>query len=354
MATTTLTEPEALYDQPPVTYKLRATSKWVSKSFKQRNIWEHIAAIDIASKKCYEVQPKNPNSPPIHNIWIERVFLICTISPALIIQALWYHFIPEDNYYHTWHPLATYLFYFLAFFAFTVMLVKHIHYYMDLYGTFDEDKRPRDYVPDKMVTRLVISVIIYMFARTGGGLILGGYDRNAPPSLGQTISWFFIIKIGLWLIALDLFFYCYHRACHTVPFLWKIHSLHHCTKHPTPIQSILAGDVQELIEIFLIPLGASLVIPLTSHEFWIAQCILMHVEATGHSGIRAYWPNVILNEVLQPFGMELCIEDHDLHHRYGKSGMNYGKQTRIFDRIFGTLGERVECIQKRGGWKGPQ
>ena len=36
------------------------------------------------------------------------------------------------------------------------------------------------------------------------------------------------------------------------------------------------------------------------------------------------------------------MEDHDLHHRFGKSGRNYGKQTRIFDRIFGTIGERIE------------
>ena len=52
------------------------------------------------------------------------------------------------------------------------------------------------------------------------------------------------------------------------------------------------------------------------------------------------------HELLRPFKMELCIEDHDLHHRLGKSGMNYGKQTRIFDRIFGTISRRVECQQK--------
>jgi sterol desaturase/sphingolipid hydroxylase (fatty acid hydroxylase superfamily) len=72
----------------------------------------------------------------------------------------------------------------------------------------------------------------------------------------------------------------------------------------------------------------------------------MYVEATGHSGIRAYWSHVIFHEVLRPFDMDLCIEDHDLHHRLGKSGMNYGKQTRIFDRIFGTISKRVECVQK--------
>jgi sterol desaturase/sphingolipid hydroxylase (fatty acid hydroxylase superfamily) len=343
---TTLTETETQDNQPSTTYKLRATTKWVNKSFTERNLWENLAAIDLASKKCYEVQPKNPNAPPTHNLWFERLWLIYAISPSLIVQALWYYFIPEDNSYHTWHPFATYLFYFLAFFVYTVTLVSHIHYYMDYYGTFDEDKRPRDYVSDIMVTRLVISVIIYMLASTGGGLILGGYNRNEPPSLGHTISWFFIIKIGLWLIALDFFFYCYHRACHSVPFLWKIHSLHHCTKHPTPLQSILAGDIQDIIEIIFIPLAASLVVPLTAHEFWIAQCILIYMEAGGHSGIRAYWPHVILYEILKPFRMELCLEDHDLHHRYGKSGKNYGKQTRIFDRIFNTISERVEGVDK--------
>jgi len=268
------------------------------------------------------------------------------IAPALIIQALWYYIIPENSFFHTWHPIIAFIFYHLAFVVFTLRLIKHLTNYMDLYGTFDEHKRPRDYVADKYVCRLILNVLIYTVARTGGGLILGGYRRYAPPSLGHTISWAFPIKIGLWLIALDFFFYSYHRAVHTFPFLWKYHSKHHSTKHPTPLQSILADDVQEIIEIFFIPLAASLVMPLSAHEFWIAQCILMYVEGMGHSGTRAYWTHPLLGEILRPFGMELTIEDHDLHHRYGKSGMNYGKQTRIFDRIFNTISERIEGIEK--------
>jgi sterol desaturase/sphingolipid hydroxylase (fatty acid hydroxylase superfamily) len=268
------------------------------------------------------------------------------IAPALIIQALWYYIIPETSFFHTWHPILAFIFYHLAFVAFTIKLIKHLTKQMDKYGTFDEHKRPRDYVPDKDVYRLILSVLIYTVARTGGGLILGGYDRYAPPSLGHTISWAFPIKIGLWLIALDFFFYSYHRAVHTFPFLWKYHSKHHSTKHPTPLQAILADDVQEIIEIFLIPLAASLVMPLSAHEFWIAQCILMYIEGMGHSGTRVYWTHPLLGEVLRPFGMELTIEDHDLHHRYGKSGKNYGKQTRIFDRIFNTISERVEGVEK--------
>lgn len=340
-----LNEIEGIYDKTS-SDQLRASSKWVTKRFQDRSLFERLATIELASKKVYSLKPANPNPPPVHNIWRERVWLILTISPALIIQNLWYQFIPQTSYFHTWHPLFAFIFYTIAFFVFTLLLVRRCHFFMEYYGTFDEDKRARDYVPDILVPRLVLSVLFYFLIRTGIGMIAGGYDRHIPPALGQTISWFVIIKIGLWLIALDFFFYSYHRTVHTVPFLWKIHSLHHCTKHPTPLQSILAGDIQDLIEIVCIPIASSWVVPLTTHEFWIAQCILIYIEAGGHSGIRAYWPHVILYEFLQPFGMELCIEDHELHHRFGKSGLNYGKQTRIFDRLFGTLCDRIECVQK--------
>ena len=327
-------------------YKLRATANWVKKPFKKRNFWEKVATLDLASDKCYVVQPKNPNPPPTINVWVERFWLLRYIAPALLIQSLWYHLVPETSYFHTWHPMFAFLFYHIAFVIYTICMAKRLTGLMDFYGTFDEHNRPRDYIPDKDVHRLIFAVLIYTLARTGGGLILGGYDRYTPPSLGHTISWLFPIKIGVWLVALDFFFYSYHRAVHTFPFLWKYHSKHHSTKHPSIAQAILADDVQEIIEIFLVPLGASLVVPLTAHEFWIAQCILIYVEAMGHTGTRAFWTHPCCGEFLQWFGMDLSIEDHDLHHRNGRNGQNFGKQTRIFDKIFNTIDKRIESIQK--------
>ena len=71
--------------------------------------------------------------------------------------------------------------------------------------------------------------------------------------------------------------------------------------------------------------------------------LFQYVEMLGHSGVRSYWPHPIL-WWLKAFDMELAVEDHDLHHRFGKSGKNYGKQTRVWDRIFGTVGERIETF----------
>lgn len=48
--------------------------------------------------------------------------------------------------------------------------------------------------------------------------------------------------------------------------------------------------------------------------------------------------------LLQKLGMDITLEDHDIHHRssYRGRGGNYGKQTRIWDRVFGTVEDRVE------------
>lgn len=77
------------------------------------------------------------------------------------------------------------------------------------------------------------------------------------------------------------------------------------TKHPTPLLSILADDIQEGLEIFLIPFLSTLVVPLNWPEAWASMCLMLYVEfvtafpvalleadtrffrrAMGHSGIR--------------------------------------------------------------------
>lgn len=89
----------------------------------------------------------------------------------------------------------------------------------------------------------------------------------------------------------------------------------------------------------------------------------------------------MIGAVLKPFGLDLAIEDvsalfavgeqradtsaqHDIHHRYGRSGQNFGKvrvsivltasaladhchsqATRIWDRLFGTCNARIETVE---------
>jgi hypothetical protein len=102
--------------------------------------------------------------------------------------------------------------------------------------------------------------------------------------------------------------------------------------------SLWADDYQDALEWAIIPFLAYQVIHLSFAELWLASGYTLYVEALGHSGIRAYWPHPLLTPVLKPFGMELAIEDHDLHHRY----------VYLFERYVLML--TIDC-QIRSGWQ---
>ena len=77
-------------------------------------------------------------------------------------------------------------------------------------------------------------------------------------------------------------------------------------------------------------------------ELQVSAVYQLFTEAMGHSGARADLTNPVcgvhsppdltrqINSVfLKPFGLDIVLEDHDLHHRYGRSGLNFGKQTLV-------------------------
>jgi sterol desaturase/sphingolipid hydroxylase (fatty acid hydroxylase superfamily) len=85
-------------------------------------------------------------------------------------------------------------------------------------------------------------------------------------------------------------------------------------------------------------------IPLDFYTWFACQQFISYSEIVGHSGVRMYaavpgpftW-------FWRLFNAELVVEDHDLHHRVGyRKSHNYGKQTRVWDRIFGTCTPRIE------------
>merc|ERR1712000_394438 len=108
-----------------------------------------------------------------------------------------------------------------------------------------------------------MGILAYMVVRTGIDFYIN-YEAEAQPLFDFT--WDFPLRLALWEVTLDYFFYCYHRASHEVDTLWFIHMHHHTTKHPTAILAILAEECQEVLEIFLIPLTATLLVPMTFSE----------------------------------------------------------------------------------------
>ncbi|KHN97100.1 Fatty acid hydroxylase [Metarhizium album ARSEF 1941] len=246
---------------------------------------------------------------------------------------------------------AAFHFYMVLFNAIVIREVRALRRLGHQHGFLDGDAHARDGVPDHGAAKVVWSLYKTIGARLALMLWLT-YAPSQPP-LAALSSWRWWaalpLQTGLYALVLDFWFYLYHRAMHDVPFLWRFHRTHHLTKHPNPLLSAYADEGQEFFDMAVIPLLAyaslrALGMPLDFYAWWMCQQYVVYTEVWGHSGVRVHLaaPST-LSWLLTALDMELCVEDHDLHHRRGwRRSQNYGKQTRVWDRLFGTCGERLE------------
>ncbi|KAK4050306.1 hypothetical protein OIV83_003627 [Microbotryomycetes sp. JL201] len=287
-------------------------------------------------------EPSNVERGPIpkHSVLREHLWIITRASFAPLVQQLSFWTFPGS----AWHTPLAWTFYWLSFTFFAVGCVRRFDRFSAVYGTLDASFG-RDRTADKDIGQLTRGFFHFLMGRTLGEFILR-WNKHEQPI--HAFKWDYPVRAFLFLVVMDYFFYVYHRSCHEIDWLWKIHQRHHQTKHPNPVLSILAGDIQEVIEISLVPLCAAMIVPMSFHETWMTICFTTYVEIFGHTGMRADWPLPIAGPVLAPFGLDLIIEDHDLHHRFGKGGKNYGKQTRLWDVLFGTTCPRIEMANLPG------
>ncbi|KAJ5964682.1 uncharacterized protein N7479_004558 [Penicillium vulpinum] len=219
-----------------------------------------------------------------------------------------------------------------------------------VYGFLDGDKHARDEIPNVGVSKVIRELISISTLRMVMAVVLTYQPGETPTSL----EWKWLpLEIGMYSITVDFWFYWYHRMMHSVGPLWKFHRRHHLTKHPNPLLSAYADHGQEFMDITGIPLLAYTTLkiiglPMGFYGWWICFQYIAYSEFIGHSGLRLHGgtPSTV-NWLLEMFDAELVIEDHDLHHRYGwRKSHNYGKQTRLWDRIFGTCHERIESVKE--------
>lgn len=246
----------------------------------------------------------------------------------------------------TLHPVAVFFWYNTAFYGTGIHLTQTIRRLGGVYGFLDGDKHARDDIPDVGVDRVAAELLSVPVLR----MAMSVYLSYRPEELPLSFNWGWLaLEIALYSITVDFFFYWYHRLMHSVPILWKFHRTHHLTKHPHPLLGAYADHEQEFMDMMGVPLLAYATLklmglPMSFYEWYICYQYVAFSEIIGHSGLRVHGgaPSTI-NWLLEALDADLVIEDHDLHHRYGwRNSHNYGKQTRVWDRVFGTCRERIE------------
>jgi sterol desaturase/sphingolipid hydroxylase (fatty acid hydroxylase superfamily) len=138
---------------------------------------------------------------------------------------------------------------------------------------------------------------------------------------------------------------------HDINPLWKFHRTHRLTKHPNPLLAAYADHEQEFFDMTVIPFLTyvslkAMGLLMGFYDWWVCHQYIASTEVFGHIGLRIHLtaPST-LSWLLQILNAEIVIEDHDLHHRKGwRKSHNYGKQTRLWDRIFGTCRDRIESV----------
>jgi sterol desaturase/sphingolipid hydroxylase (fatty acid hydroxylase superfamily) len=250
----------------------------------------------------------------------------------------------------------------LAFILFSSSAVQAMTRMGAAYGYFD-DTAARNNVPDAQSWRVLGGVAATLLVRPLLGVAVV-YRQGAPAA---ELSLLLPLQLFVYSCVLDAWYYAYHRAMHEVPWLWRFHRLHHVAKHPTVLLSPFADGEQELMDILVMPLLAWACFPVNFPTWHVCQCFVVFTELAGHSGVRLHWAAPMTGAVLRAFGLELVVEDHDMHHRHGwRTSANvsgtarsvtrsltppqYGKQTRIYDTLFGTTRPRAEGTDEHVDW----
>ncbi|KAM0548823.1 hypothetical protein ACHAPJ_009679 [Fusarium lateritium] len=249
--------------------------------------------------------------------------------------------------------LSVFAIYFTAYSLITFREAHVLRRLARMYGYLDGDVRRRDRVSEFGKGAAFGSLFKSAASRISLTIFLTYDPIKSPAEALSKWSWwlYLIIEIGLYALALDFWFYWYHRAMHEIKFLWKYHRTHHLTKHPNASLAAYADNMQKFVDMIIVPFMTyatlkAVGLPMGFYEWWICHQYVVYTELWGHSGVRVHWtPPSPLSSVLQKFHAEMVVEDHDLHHRHGwRASYNYGKQSRLWDRVFGTCGERIESV----------
>ncbi|SPO29785.1 related to ERG25 - C-4 methyl sterol oxidase [Ustilago trichophora] len=329
--------------------KGRMTATWPYKEPKDWNWAESVLArMGITPSTRPSGAPAKPpvysndTQVPVYPIW--KMYLYATpkaVAPLLVDSGITYF-----TGYRIGKGWAAFV-YMLCFSWYSRRTAIAFQRLMLNFGTLDA-RAPRDNIPDLDTGNMVLHFVASTLSRIPLGTLLL-YQPNEPPLDLNTIL-LLPVNVFIYAVVLDFYYYWYHRLMHEVDSLWKYHRKHHLTKHPVAIMAAYTDDEQGLFDIVIIPALALLTWQINFATWWVAMNFILYTELAGHSGVRAYF-QVIATWPLRYLGLELIVEDHDIHHRQGwrKSG-NYGKQTRLWDAIFGTLMPRIECKSNNIDW----
>jgi len=137
----------------------------------------------------------------------------------------------------------------------------------------------------------------------------------------------------LWFAILDLFFYFCHRVSHIVPFLWKLHRVHHSDPH-LDISTNFRHHPVEYLWVFILLSGFVSLFDINGFVLSVYLLSATVIQIWHHGNIR-------LPAILESFlGLVVVTPAiHEVHHQamWRESNSNFGSVFSFWDRLFKTF-----------------
>jgi sterol desaturase/sphingolipid hydroxylase (fatty acid hydroxylase superfamily) len=137
-----------------------------------------------------------------------------------------------------------------------------------------------------------------------------------------------VVQAAVVLLALDLLWYGYHRAAHTLPRLWRAHGVHHSPSQVYVLMHLVFHPIDLLASRFLMALVVFRLSGATPGAAFLAVLVLNLQQTISHvnSDIRTGPLNYLL----------IGAETHRWHHGAGER-VNYGSVVAVWDLVFRTF-----------------
>jgi sterol desaturase/sphingolipid hydroxylase (fatty acid hydroxylase superfamily) len=171
---------------------------------------------------------------------------------------------------------------------------------------------------------LLWSGLVFWLLLRFGGWLHGVVPANLRSAVAMQPWWIQAIEV---VVLSDFCVYWGHRLQHSVPFLWRFHSIHHSAEHLDWLAAHREHPVDTVYTMGLINLPAFILgFPLAT--------------LAGLIAFRGIWAIYIHSNVRLPIGpLRMLIgapELHHWHHDRDRNAGNYANISPLMDILFGT------------------
>jgi sterol desaturase/sphingolipid hydroxylase (fatty acid hydroxylase superfamily) len=155
-----------------------------------------------------------------------------------------------------------------------------------------------------------------------------GSVAESQPERGLVASWPLWLQLGVMLLSNDLVAYFYHRASHVVPWLWKLHAIHHSSEELYWLAAIRFHPLDVILSRSLkyVPLA---LLGFSFEPFALALFL---------DGLHGYFIHANLRLRFGPVVSRLIVtpQIHHWHHSREVIDKNFGGLIPWLDLLFGT------------------